>query len=483
MGSFGILSYGAYVPRKRMSRAAIYDAVGWAQPAIKAFAKGHRAFSAWDEDAITMAVEASRNAVRHSKTKPSSLCFASTTAPFLDRQNAGVITTALDLPAETLTYDVSGSQRAATSALIQLCDGGRKNTLLVAADKRPVKSAGVLEMLSGDAAAAIIIGEGDPILKVLGAHAVYADLVDHYRTAQSETDYVLEERWVRDEGVMKLVPQAVKPLLEKAGVSAGDIAHLIAPMPNPTLARAAADAIGADASRLSDSLFEKCGHAGVAHPILQLAATIDNAKPGEKILLIGFGQGCDAILLEATPAIADAKNGAVANLLDNALVEENYTKFLAARGGIDIEWGMRAERDNRTAQTVAYDKARDLYGLVGGLCEDCGTPQFPKSRRCVNPECSALDRQKDYRFADRKAKVKSYTEDWLAFTREPPLIYGNISFEGGGNLFIEMCGFAPGEVSIGTPVEMYFRIKDIDPQRGFHRYFWKAGPVMGGGHA
>ena len=137
---------------------------------------------------------------------------------------------------------------------------------------------------------------------------------------------------------------------------------------------------------------------------------------------------------------------------------------------------MRAERDNRTAQTVAYDKSRDIYGFVGGVCSACRTAQFPKSRRCVNPDCNALDAQSDYRFADKHGAVKSFTEDWMAFTREPPLIYGNVSFEGGGNVFMEMADFAPGEAAVGAAVEMRFRIKDIDGPRGFHRYFWKAAP-------
>ncbi len=97
--------------------------------------------------------------------------------------------------------------------------------------------------------------------------------------------------------------------------------------------------------------------------------------------------------------------------MTNLRIEDNYPRFLASNGQFHPDWGMRAERDNRTAQTVAFDKSRDIYGLVGGICTSCGTPQFPKARRCVNPECNALDTQQDYRFADIPATVKSFTED------------------------------------------------------------------------
>ena len=478
MSAAGILGYGAYAPRRRLSRQAVFDAVGWAAPALKAFAKGVRAFGDWDEDAVTMAVEAARACLKNAAAAPDALCFASTTAPFLDRQNAGIVAAALDLASDTHVFDAAGSQRAATSALVNAFQDDKRRTLIAAADRRPTKAGSSMEMLAGDAGAALLIGPGDPVADILGVQSVYADFVDHYRTATSETDYVLEERWFREEGLAKLAPQAVQPVLEKARIKIDKVAHLIAPLPNPALAGAVAKTLGADAARLSNPLFEECGHAGAAHPLLMLVDTLDKAAPGDLILLTAFGQGCDAVLVRKKRNL-EGSNASIA--ISCYAVEENYAKFLSASGALDIDRGIRAERDNRTAQTVAYAKSRDVYGFVGGLCKACNTPQFPKARRCVNPECGALDQQADYRFADRAATVKSFTEDWLAFTREPPLIYGNIAFDGGGNVFMEMTGFKPGDLAVGAVVEMQFRIKDIDEQRGFHRYFWKAAPARGGG--
>lgn len=480
MAAFGILSYGAYIPDGRLSRKAAFDAVGWAQRSIKGLAKGERAFSAWDEDPITLAVEASRAACTMNTAAPSSLCFASTTAPFLDRQNGGIVAAALDLAPSTHVYDAAGSQRAGTSAML---NAGNGPVLVAAADCRPTQSASAMEMLSGDAGAAMLMGTGAVIAEIVATRSTYADLVDHYRTQETGTDYMLEERWYRDEGLTKLAPQTVTPLIEQAGIAASDITHLIAPLPNPALAGAVAKSLGIDKSALADTLFSTVGHAGAAHPLLMLANVLDTAAPGDMILLTSFGQGCDAMLLRVTGAIEDLKRGAVTSQLSTGVTEEIYTRFLAASGNIDIDWGMRAERDNRTAQTVAFNKSRDIYGFVGGLCSTCNTPQFPKSRRCVNPECSALDTQSDVRFADILGTVKSFTEDWMAFTRRPPHIYGNVNFEGGGNIFMEMCGFEPGQIAIGSSVQMRFRIKDIDTQRGFHRYFWKAAPIGKAAHS
>ncbi len=59
----GIVGYGAYVPRLRMSRQAIYDANAWFAPGLKSKAKGSRSLANWDEDATTMAVAAARDSL------------------------------------------------------------------------------------------------------------------------------------------------------------------------------------------------------------------------------------------------------------------------------------------------------------------------------------------------------------------------------------------------------------------------------------
>ncbi|MEA3177299.1 MAG: hypothetical protein QOI59_822, partial [Gammaproteobacteria bacterium] len=96
----GIKGYGVFVSRLRIPRAAIAEAHSWALPGLKGLGKGERAFCSWDEDAITMAVQAARDClaavasgtvpVRLAATQPdiSEVVLASTTAPFADLQNA-----------------------------------------------------------------------------------------------------------------------------------------------------------------------------------------------------------------------------------------------------------------------------------------------------------------------------------------------------------------------------------------------------------
>ena len=81
----------------------------------------------WDEDAITMAVEASRDCLGgETPNDLTGLFLATTSAPFKDRQNAGILATALNLGDDLMTMDVTASQRAGTTGLRQCSETRRR---------------------------------------------------------------------------------------------------------------------------------------------------------------------------------------------------------------------------------------------------------------------------------------------------------------------------------------------------------------------
>src|SRR5258707_7673529 len=159
----GILAYGAYIPRLRLARKAIADANAWLNPALAGQGKGERAICNWDEDPVTMAVEAARDALAgRDRAQVAALRFASTTFPFLDRLNAGIVTEALALNDTVSALDIAATQRAGTSALLQALSS-HDTTLVIAAEQRPAKAASPVELGSGDGAAALLVGGGDPV--------------------------------------------------------------------------------------------------------------------------------------------------------------------------------------------------------------------------------------------------------------------------------------------------------------------------------
>ena len=73
----GITAFGAYVPRLRLQREAIAKANTWFDPSLAALARGERSFCNWDEDSVTMAVEAARDATdSNSRDKIGAICLA-----------------------------------------------------------------------------------------------------------------------------------------------------------------------------------------------------------------------------------------------------------------------------------------------------------------------------------------------------------------------------------------------------------------------
>jgi len=476
--SYGILSYGAYVPPLRLSRQAIFDAVGWAVPSLRGLAAGERSVANWDEDAITLAVEAGRDCLNGVETVIGELALASTTLPFADRSNSGIAADALLLDNPIVTQDLSGSRRAATSALARMAGSpaAGENTLLLASDCRETQPGSAQEMKYGHGAAALLIGEGTPVAEFLAAASCHEDLVDQYRAADADFDYALEERWVREEGYLKIVPRVMEEAAAAAGVTAGDIEHIVLHGPG-SAARALAKHLKIDLKRFVEPLAGTCGDCGTAHSLLMLTLALSKAAPSDRILVVGFGQGADAVLLKTTPALTALQSGrGPERYLAHSRSTDNYTYFLSLRNQISIDFGLRAERDNRTAMSAYYRRRRDITSMLGGRCCECNTLQFPRSLLCV--KCSAQDSQSPESLSPMLGRVKSFTEDWLAYTPSPPYIYGHVEFQDGANVMLEFTDFQAGQVAVGDAVRMVFRVKDFDSKRNFRRYFWKPAPLL-----
>ncbi len=486
MTTIGITGYGGYLPRLRLLRRAVVEANAWYAPHLAGKAAGTRAFANWDEDAVTMAVAAARDCLGSADDREHvrSVFLASGTLPFAERLNAGIVCEALTLREDVQALDTGGSQRAALSALAQALasvKAGGGTALVLAADNRRARAASAQELDHGDGAAALLLGTRDVIAEVLGHAALSADFVDHFRAVGDDIDYHWEERWVRDEGIAKLMPRVVAATLADAGVDAARIDHFVFPTSLAKLDRELAQRCDIRADAVCDNLAGSIGDTGVPHGVLLLARLLERAEPGQHILLTQFGSGAEALVLRVTDAIRSFRPlRGVSGWLARGIEEQSYTKFLAFKEQLQLERGMRGEQDRKTALSTAWRHHAALLGLVAGRCEVTGRVHFPPSRLSHDLERPLLDTQRPHKLADRRARVLSWSAETLSFHRSPPHCYGQIDFDGGGRLMVEFTDVAPGDIETGTEVEMTFRIKDIDERRGYTRYFWKATPVRAG---
>lgn len=275
----GITSYGGYIPRLRLNRMSAVENMGWLAPAIAVVAQGERSFGNYDEDSLTMAVASAKDCLLGmDKSQVDALFLSSTTLPFQDRLNAGIVKTALNLKDELHAADFTSSLRSGTTALIEALNGvkagSHKNVLVTATDMRQAKTAYFYEMWFGDGSASFTVGSSNVIAEFLGSFSVTHDFVDHARGSKQTFDYMWEERWVRDEGYSKIIPEAVNGLFKKLSISMEDVDKFVFPCFFKAEHKKIAKALGATPEKVVANLHEECGETGTAHPFVMLSKNI-----------------------------------------------------------------------------------------------------------------------------------------------------------------------------------------------------------------
>lgn len=150
----GIVSYGGYVPYRRLTRADIAEVMG------SGGGKGERSVASYDEDTTTMGAEAARTAMRDAAGAEVDAVWFSTTSPaYLEKTNAAAIHAVLRLPQESSAADFGGAARSGIAALgAALRAAGGQSTMVVASDIRTGLATGRDESDGGDGAAAILVG-------------------------------------------------------------------------------------------------------------------------------------------------------------------------------------------------------------------------------------------------------------------------------------------------------------------------------------
>jgi hydroxymethylglutaryl-CoA synthase len=469
----GITSFGAYIPFYRLSHREIARA--WGGRA----GEGERAVANVDEDSITMAVEAVRDLLAGEEgSAVDGLWFASTTPPYLEKQASAVIAAAADLRHDIRTADYCNTTKAATSALLTAVDvvkaGSAANIIITSADTRlaPPKSAN--ERLFGDAASAIQIGRDRVIAKLIANHSIADEMTDVWRRDDDRYVSNWEERFAIAEGYQRVVRQAVGELFERSAIGPGEIAHAIFYAPDPGALASTARALGLKPQQVPDHFFGTVGNTGAAMPCLVLSSVLEKAQPGEKLLVVGYGSGCDALIFETTELIGEEQSkkrlGVAGHLASRSPLDsyERYTKF---RQLIDTE-GARRQAPSASAAQI-WRRRDEIYRLHGFRCLSCGKIQYPRQRLCIS--CQSRDSFEPVKLANKRGTLFTFTVDFLNADPDPPSVMCVVDFEGGGRNYMMMTDRNPADVRIDMPVDMTFRM--LYEAEGFNNYYWKCRPV------
>ncbi len=476
----GIRSYGAYIPRYRMNHNTIFAAVGFLGTFLP---PGENAVANYDEDTLSMAVAAGIDCLDGlQREQIDGLYLATTSQPYMLRQNSAIVAGAIDLQPNIRTADLVGSTKSGTGALIAAFEavkaGGAGSVLVCASDCRLSKPGSAQEHLYGDGAAAFLIGDDEVISSLEGYHFVSHDFPDRWRATGEKFEHAWEDRFIRDMGYTKVIPEVISGLLEKYNLNIKDFAKIAYSGIYAREHGAIAKQLGIVPDQLQDSMLTTIGDTGSASPLMMLVAALEDAKPGDKIMVVSFGAGGDALYFQVTDNIDKVKGGrGLKKYLASKKELASYQKYLAFRNLTPVDLGMRAEADFQTPMSALFRERKAVMSLCGSKCKRCGTPQYPPQRICVNPACGAVDEMEGYRFSDKKGVLFTYTADNLAASIDPPAIYGMVDFDGGGRYWFDLADCDLDSVKVGMPVEMTFRRRYLDESRGVYGYFWKATPV------
>ncbi|MBW2361194.1 MAG: OB-fold domain-containing protein [Deltaproteobacteria bacterium] len=462
----GIVRYGSYVPYFRLTRAALGRG------------SGERAIASYDEDAVSMGVEAAREALRSEAGSVAgvidTLLYATTSPAYAEKLDAGIVHAACSLPAGTTALDLGGSTRAGLTSLLaglDLASAGRRG-LLVESEVVVGAPEGERERNGGDAAAAFVLGPDAQSVVVESARASRThELLDVWRAPDERFSRQWEARFGA-ETLLPLLCEVATEALQRAGLQPADLATVVVDSTNARVVRGLPAALGLKPEQVADSLAGSVGRTGSAHAGLLLARALDVAKPGDRIAVLVAADGADALILEVTDRIAIGRpRHAVDDWIASSCNDVTHHAYLKWRGVLPFEPPRRPDPD-RPAAPPMHRAARWKYAFEGMRCSACGKANLPPQRVCVI--CGAVDQMKPESFADATCRIATYAIDRLAYSLQPPVVAAIVDFDPDGRFQSELTDVDPEKVAIGDELEMTFR--RYFTADSVHNYFWKARP-------
>jgi hydroxymethylglutaryl-CoA synthase len=471
----GITSIGAYIPMYRLAREQIGRM--WRTRGIG----GEKAVAGYDEDTVTMAVAAAQDCMRRSDRKVEGLYFATTTAPYKEKQNATIIASVVDLDRRCTTADFTNSLRAGTTALKSALDavksGSADQVVVTASDCRTGAPKGRFEQLLGDGAAALAIGSSEVIADIEGSYSIFNEFTDVWRTEADSFVRSGEGRFIDDVGYMPTMQEAISELMKAYSLSPRDFSKIVFSASDDRQHADLAKKLGFEASQVQDPLFSQIGNTGTSGALIMLIAALEEVNPGDRILFANYGDGSDIFVLRVTKAIAGIRTRPTIKDRLARKKSVDYGTYLSWRDLVPFEASSLPERGEPSLAS-RWRERRTISPLFGVKCRKCGTPQIhpigQTVRICV--ACQSKDEFDDYRFSDKTGRLFTYAVDHLQPTKDPPGLNGVVDFDGGGRLICELTDYDLDHVKIGMPVEMTFR--KLSHGKGVINYFWKAKPIM-----
>ncbi len=319
------------------------------------------------------------------------------------------------------------------------------------------------------------------VAEVLGHASVTHEFLDRWRVPGDSASRQWEDRF-GEEALVPLGRTAFAGALADAGLTVDDVDHLVVAGLHARAVGTLRKTLGVAPERLAADYTAQIGNLGAAQAATGLADVLERAEPDQTIVVLGLGDGADAVVLRTTPALVGVQRARRREGMSevSAAVEEGrrdlpYAVYLTWRGNLRREPPRRPDPERPDAPAMRRNEGWK-FSFGASRCLECGFVHLPPTRVCLS--CRSVDRMEPQRLAGVRGTVATFTVDRLAFSLSPPMVGAVIDFDGGGRYRGEMTDVDPEALAIGTRVEMTFR--RFYSAQGVHNYFWKARPVSDG---
>jgi hydroxymethylglutaryl-CoA synthase len=344
----GIVGYGVHIPIYRIKVEDI--AKVWSEDA-ESIKKGlnirEKSVPGKDEDAATIAVEAARRAIRHAgidATELGALYAGSESHPYAVKPTATVVSAGIEAGNKLMVADLEFACKAGTAGMqmiMGLIDSGMiRYGMAIGTDTSQGRPGDALEYTASAGGAAFILGKDKNgiIANVVKTVSFTSDTPDFWRR-EGASFPSHGGRFTGEPGYFRHITGATKLLFEETGMKPSDFDYAVFHQPNGKFPKMVAAQLGFTEKQIERGLMTPIiGNTYSGSSLIGLAATLDVAKPGQKILVTSFGSGAgsDSFAIEVTDNI-DSKRKNLEKVMD--IVERHktyidYSAYLKNRGSI-----------------------------------------------------------------------------------------------------------------------------------------------------
>tara|TARA_B100000965_G_scaffold134732_1_gene112165 strand:+ start:72 stop:1118 length:1047 start_codon:yes stop_codon:yes gene_type:complete len=342
----GIVSYGAYIPSHKIETgeiASVWGADG------SAWAKNLNVYSKSvpgpDEDVITIAVEATRLAMKRAKLDGKNIgaiYTGSESHPYAVKPTSTIVAEAIGATPNLTAADFEFACKAGTAA-IQTCLGivGNKqveNGIAIGVDTSQGAPGDALEYSASAGGGAMIIGDKNVIAKINHTTSYTTDTPDFWRR-EGQKYPRHGGRFTGKPAFFKHVMMCGKMIMDMAGTKPGDYDYVVTHQPNGKFPIRAAKSLGFNEEQYKTGLLTpRVGNTYSGAVFLGLSAILDIARPGDRILAIAYGSGAgsDGFDLTVTDEIEKMDRSETVEEMISRMEIINYATYAKYRGKLNM---------------------------------------------------------------------------------------------------------------------------------------------------